>query len=108
MMSKLVFQFRKNDYKKTCNILKNGFTKSILKNTKKKYTFLKLKQTDLICSFDELLTTSMSSIHCFPPKKVFEMPKFIVYSVKKKKLNHQSTSFVVRVEILLKFSFLSF
>jgi hypothetical protein len=40
-----VFQFRKNEYKKTCNILKNGFTKSILKNIKKKSIFLKLKQT---------------------------------------------------------------
>jgi hypothetical protein len=38
-MSKLVFQFRKNKYKKICNILKNDFTKSILKNTKKKYFF---------------------------------------------------------------------
>jgi hypothetical protein len=45
MISKLVFQFRKNEYKKTYNILKNGFTKSILKNTKKKFIFLKLKQT---------------------------------------------------------------
>jgi hypothetical protein len=44
-MSKLVFQFRKNEYKKTYNILKNGFTKSIFKNTKKKSIFLKLKQT---------------------------------------------------------------
>jgi hypothetical protein len=45
-MSKLVFQFRKNDYKRTCNILKNGFINSILKNTKKKNPFfLKLKQT---------------------------------------------------------------
>jgi hypothetical protein len=45
MMSKLVFQFRKNEYKKTCNILKNDFTKSIFKNTKKKSIFLNLKQT---------------------------------------------------------------
>jgi hypothetical protein len=44
-MSKLVFQFRKNEYKKTYNILKNSFTKSILKNTKKKSIFLKLEQT---------------------------------------------------------------
>jgi hypothetical protein len=44
-MSKLVFQFRKIKYKKTCNILKNDFSKSILKNTKKKYIFLKVKQT---------------------------------------------------------------
>jgi hypothetical protein len=44
-MSKLVFQFRKKEYKKTFNILKNGFTNSILKNTKKKSIFLKLKQT---------------------------------------------------------------
>jgi hypothetical protein len=44
-MSKLVFQFRKNEYKKTYNILKNGFTKSIFKNTKKKSIFLNLKQT---------------------------------------------------------------
>jgi hypothetical protein len=44
-MSKLMFQFRKNEYKKTYNILKNGFTKSILKNTKKKSIFLNLKQT---------------------------------------------------------------
>jgi hypothetical protein len=34
-----VFQFRKNEYKKTCNILKNDFTKFILKNTKKIYYF---------------------------------------------------------------------
>ena len=45
MMSKLAFQFRKNEYKKTYNILKNGFTKSIFKNTKKKSIFLNLKQT---------------------------------------------------------------
>ena len=45
MMSKLVFQFRKNEYKKTCNILKNDFIKSIFKNTKKKSIFLKLEQT---------------------------------------------------------------
>jgi hypothetical protein len=44
-MSKLVFEFRKNEYKKTCSILKNGFVQSILKNTKKKINFLKLKQT---------------------------------------------------------------
>jgi hypothetical protein len=30
-MSKLVFQFRKNKYNFFCNILKNGFIKSILK-----------------------------------------------------------------------------
>jgi hypothetical protein len=44
MMSKLVFQFRKNEYKKICNILKNSFAKSIFKNTKKESIFLKLKQ----------------------------------------------------------------
>jgi CTP:phosphocholine cytidylyltransferase-like protein len=44
-MSKLVFQFTKNEYRKTCNILKNYFTKSIFKNKKKKSFFLKLKQT---------------------------------------------------------------
>jgi hypothetical protein len=44
-MSKLVFQFRKNEYKKICNILKNGFAKSIFKNAKKNPFFLKLKQT---------------------------------------------------------------
>jgi hypothetical protein len=42
-MSKLVFQFRKNEYKKTYNILKNSFTKSIFKNTKKKIYFFKAK-----------------------------------------------------------------
>jgi hypothetical protein len=40
-MSKLVFEFRKNKYKKTYNILKNDFIKSILKNTKKNL-FLKI------------------------------------------------------------------
>jgi hypothetical protein len=45
-MSKLVFQFRKNKYKKTCNILKNGFTKSILKNTKKKIHFFKAETNE--------------------------------------------------------------
>ena len=45
MMSKLVFEFRKNEYKKTYSILKNGFIKSILKNIKKKSIFLKLEQT---------------------------------------------------------------
>jgi hypothetical protein len=44
-MSKLMFQFRKNEYKKTYNILKNDFTKFIFKNTKKKSIFLKLRQT---------------------------------------------------------------
>jgi hypothetical protein len=44
-MSKLVFQLgKKNKYKKTCNILENGFTKSY-SSTKKKSIFLKLKQT---------------------------------------------------------------
>ena len=51
MMSKLVFQFRKNESKKSSNILKNSFTKSILKNTKKKSIFLKLKQTHPIFYF---------------------------------------------------------
>jgi hypothetical protein len=37
-----VFQFRKNEYKKIYNILKNGFTKPIFKNIKKKSIFLKL------------------------------------------------------------------
>jgi hypothetical protein len=39
MMVKFVFQLRKNEYKKTCNILKNGFIKFIFKNTKKKNQF---------------------------------------------------------------------
>jgi hypothetical protein len=33
------FENRKNEYKKNYNILKNGFTKSILKNTEKKSIF---------------------------------------------------------------------
>jgi hypothetical protein len=40
-MLKLVFQFRKSEYKKTCYILKNNFTKSISKNIKKKNYFIK-------------------------------------------------------------------
>jgi hypothetical protein len=44
-VSKLVFQFRKYKPKKTCNILKKYFIKSIFKNIKKKSIFLKLKQT---------------------------------------------------------------
>jgi hypothetical protein len=40
-----MFQFRKNEYKKTYNILINDFTKSIFKNKKKKSIFLNLKQT---------------------------------------------------------------
>jgi hypothetical protein len=40
-MSKLVFQFRKNEYKKICTILKNGFTKSIFTTTKRKIHFFK-------------------------------------------------------------------
>jgi hypothetical protein len=43
MMSKLVFQFRKNEYKKICNILKNDFTKSIFKKYKEKIHFFKSK-----------------------------------------------------------------
>ena len=39
ILSKLVFQFRKNEYKKTCNILKNCFTKSIFKNKNKNLFF---------------------------------------------------------------------
>jgi hypothetical protein len=51
-MLKLVFQFRKNKYKKIYNILKNYFTKYIFKNTKKKNPFfLKLKHTDPIITF---------------------------------------------------------
>jgi hypothetical protein len=42
-MSKLMFQFRKNENKKTYDILKNGFTKSILKKYKEKIYFLKAK-----------------------------------------------------------------
>jgi hypothetical protein len=42
-MSKLVFQFRKNKYKKIYDILKNGFAKSILKNIKKKIYFFKAR-----------------------------------------------------------------
>jgi hypothetical protein len=53
-MSKLVFQFRKNEYKKSYNILKNGFAKSIFKNTKKKSIFLKLKQTHPMLRYQEL------------------------------------------------------
>jgi hypothetical protein len=45
-----VFQFRKNEYKKTCNILKNGFTESIFKNTKKRSIFLKPKQMHPTCA----------------------------------------------------------
>jgi hypothetical protein len=40
-MSKLLFQFIKNKYKKTYNILKNGFIKSIFKKYKEKIHFVK-------------------------------------------------------------------
>jgi hypothetical protein len=45
-MSKLMLQFRKIEYKKTYNILKNDFTKSAFSKIqkKKKSIFLKLKQ----------------------------------------------------------------
>jgi hypothetical protein len=40
---KISVSILKNEYKKTYNILKNGFIKFILKNTKKKNIFLKLE-----------------------------------------------------------------
>jgi hypothetical protein len=39
MVSKFVFQFRKNEFKKTCNILKNDFSKSFFKKKRKNLFF---------------------------------------------------------------------
>jgi hypothetical protein len=68
-MSKLVFQFGKNEYKKTCNILKNGFTKFIFKNTKKKLFFFKAKtnEPNVYCHFFLLLQRLFD--HILPPSQ---------------------------------------
>lgn len=47
MMSKLIFYFLKIRIKKIYNILKNILIKIIFKNTNKKLSFLKLKETSV-------------------------------------------------------------
>jgi hypothetical protein len=88
-MSKLVFQFRENKYKKPYNILKNGFKKFIFKNIKKKSIFLKPKTNAFIVRpntfarvqlqiFTVMMIVITSSAHY---KKLYPSSSHLIYII---------------------------